>query len=40
MKRKTFLYWKRILREYWADWTDVERLCGEKMYGAMYEREN
>merc|ERR1711867_105278 len=30
MKRKTVLYWKRILRECGVDWTDVERLCGDR----------
>ena len=28
-KRKTDLYWKRILREAGTDWTDVERLTGD-----------
>ena len=30
MKRKTVLYWKRILKESGVDWTDVERLCGDR----------
>ena len=29
-QRKTVLYWKRILRECGVDWTDVERLCGDR----------
>ena len=29
-KRKTVLYWKRMLRECGVDWTDVERLCGDR----------
>ena len=29
-KRKTVLYWKRLLRECGVDWTDVERLCGDR----------
>ena len=29
-KRKTVLYWKRILRECGVDWTDIERICGDR----------
>ena len=29
-KRKTVLYWKRILRESGTDWTDVERICSDR----------
>ena len=29
-KRKTVLYWKKILREGEIDWTDIERLTGDK----------
>ena len=29
-KRKTILYWKRMLRECGVDWTDVERVCGDR----------
>ena len=29
-KRKTVLYWKRLLREAGIDWTDVERLSGDR----------
>ena len=30
MKRKTVLYWKRMLKECGVDWTDIERLCGDR----------
>ena len=30
MKRKTVLYWKRILRDSGVNWADVERLCADK----------
>ena len=29
-KRKTLLYWKRMLRECGVDWTDVERLESDR----------
>ena len=29
-KRKTVLYWKRMLNECGVDWTDVERVCGDR----------
>ena len=29
-KRKTVLYWKRMLNECGVDWTDVERLCSDR----------
>ena len=29
-KRKTVLYWKRLLRESGCDWTDIERLCNDR----------
>jgi len=29
-KRKTVLYWKKLLNECGVDWTDVERLCGNR----------
>ena len=29
-KRKTVLYWKRLLRESGTDWTDVERICSDR----------
>ena len=29
-KRKTVLYWKRMLNETGVDWTDVERVCGDR----------
>lgn len=29
-KRKTVLYWKRMLREAGVDWTDVERMSGDR----------
>ena len=29
-KRKTVLYWKRVLRECGVDWTDIERVCGDR----------
>lgn len=29
-KRKTVLYWKKMLKECGADWTDVERLCSDR----------
>ena len=28
-KRKTVLYWKRLLREAGIDWTDIERIVGD-----------
>ena len=30
-KRKTVLYWKRLMREAGIDWTDVERLSGDRV---------
>ena len=32
-KRKTVLYWKRISRECGVDWTDIERICGDRDSG-------
>ena len=29
-KRKTVFYWKRMLNECGVDWTDVERVCGDR----------
>ena len=29
-KRKTVLYWKRLLREAGIDWTDIERIVGDR----------
>ena len=29
-KRKTVLYWKRVLKECGVDWTDVERVCSDR----------
>ena len=29
-KRKTVLYWKRILSESGVDWTDIERVCSDR----------
>ena len=29
-KRKTVLYWKRVLNECGVDWTDMERVCSDR----------
>ena len=29
-KRKTVLYWKRLLRDAAIDWTDIERIVGDR----------
>ena len=29
-KRKTVLYWKRVLIECGIDWTDIERMCSDR----------
>ena len=30
-KRKTVLYWKKVLRESGIDWTDIERVCKDRV---------
>ena len=32
-KRKTVLYWRRVLREAGIDWTEVERLTSDRKGG-------